>query len=193
MYRAQSEHTWMANVIEDVEAALEKAGLHRVKVQHPAMCFLDLSGYTRLTEQQGDDVAARLAGVLGRLVQRLANEHEGRPVKWLGDGVMLHFKAPRPAVLAALEMVEAVPKADLPPAHVGIETGPVIHQDGDYFGRTVNAAARIAGYAIAGQVLVSDRVMKASSGRGAMFVEIGPVELKGFTQPVQLYQAHRSS
>ena len=83
-------------------------------------------------------------------------------MKWLGDGVMVHFRDPAGAVLAALGMVEEFPKAGLPPAHVGVAAGPVVVQGGDYFGRTVNLAARIAGYARAGRALVSERVVEGA-------------------------------
>ena len=77
------------------------------------------------------------------LVNRSSREHGGVPVKWLGDGVMVHYREPAGAVLAALQMVEQLPAAGLPPAHVGVAAGPVVVQGGDYFGRTVNLAARI--------------------------------------------------
>ena len=192
VYHAQSEHTWMANVVEAVEATLEQAGLHRSISHPPAMCFLDLSGYTRLTEEQGDEAAAEMSATLGKLVQRRSHGRGGRPVKWLGDGVMVYFKDSGPAVLFALEMREDVPVADLPPAHVGVAAGPVIFQDGDYFGRTVNMAARIAAHANAGQVLVSDDVVQDSTDSGVEFVDIGSVELKGVSRPVRLHEARRA-
>ena len=120
------------------------------------MCFLDLTGYTRLTEERGDRAAAALATSLADLVEQVSLPHGGQPVKWLGDGVMFHFRRPAQAVVAALEMVERTPEAGLPEAHVGLHAGPVVFQDGDYFGRTVNLAARIAAHAGPGQVLVSD-------------------------------------
>jgi adenylate cyclase len=122
-YNAQSEHTWLANVVEAVETALEEAGLHRSGSRPPAMCFLDLSGYTRLTEERGDEAAAEMSATLGGLVQRTSHEHGGRPVKWLGDGVMVFFRDPGAAVRFALDMRDALPKADLPPAHTGIAAG----------------------------------------------------------------------
>ncbi len=94
MYHGHAEHTWLANVVEAVETTLEKAGLHHTVAEPPAMCFLDLSGYTRLTEERGDEAAADMAATLGGLVQRSAYGHGGRPVKWLGDGVMLYFTDP---------------------------------------------------------------------------------------------------
>ena len=193
MYHAQSEHTWMANVVEAVEATLDKAGLHRSAGHPQAMCFLDLSGYTRLTEERGDEAAAEMAATFGQLVQRSAHRHGGRPIKWLGDGVMVHFREPAAAVLSALEMVERIPAADLPPAHVGIDAGPLIFQDGDYFGRTVNMAARIATCASAGHVLVSDEVRRVTTDPSVKFVEIGSVELKGVSRPVRLHQARRDA
>jgi adenylate cyclase len=91
-------------------------------------------------------------------------------------------------VLAALEMVAELPAAGLPPAHVGVAAGPVVVQGGDYFGRTVNLAARIAAHAGAGQVLVSESVLQAPAPDGVRFVELGAVQLKGFARPVRLLE-----
>src|SRR6266702_4660343 len=145
----------------------------------PAMSFLDLVGYTRLTEERGDQAAAELAGTLAVLVDRSSREHGGVPVKWLGDGVMVHYRDPAGAVRSALHLVEQLPRAGLPPAHVGVAAGPVVVQGGDYFGRTVNLAARIAARAGAGQVLVSDSVVESASPTGVSFVERGRLRFKG--------------
>jgi adenylate cyclase len=193
IYHGQQEHAWSQVFVEHVEGALEAAGLHRRLDRPPAMCFLDLTGYTRLTEERGDEAAADLAARLAILVRRSAQEHDGTPVKWLGDGVMFYFREPAAAVLAALEMAEAVGRHGLPPAHVGIHAGPVIFQDGDYFGRTVNLAARIAEYARPGEVLVSQEAVDAADGGPVSFVEIGPVELKGVPGPLRLHIARRSA
>ena len=83
--------------------------------------------------------------------------------------------------------------AGLPPAHVGLHAGPVLFQEGDYFGQTVNVASRIAEYARPGEVLVSQAVVDASQGAEATFTKIGPVELKGVSEPIQLLAAHRGS
>ena len=76
-------------------------------------------------------------------------------------------------------MVKELPEVGLPPAHVGVAAGPVVVQGGDYFGRTVNLAARIAAHAGAGQVLVSQRVAESASPQGVAFVDLGEVPLKG--------------
>ena len=72
---------------------------------------------------------------------------EGTLVKMLGDGAMLHFADPAAAVRSALDLVKAIPAAGLPPARFGISAGPVIQRDVDYFGQTVNVAARFVDYA----------------------------------------------
>jgi class 3 adenylate cyclase len=191
IYHGQQEHAWSQGFVEFVESALEQAGLYRRLDRPPAVCFLDVTGYTRLTEERGDEAAADLAAQLATLVRRSAQEHDGTPVKWLGDGVMFYFREPGDAVLAALEMVEAVGSHGLPPAHVGIHAGPVIFQDGDYFGRTVNLAARIAAYARPGEVLVSQEVVDAADAAPLTFTDIGPVELKGVSGTLRLHTARR--
>jgi adenylate cyclase len=144
----------------------------------------------RRAEQQGDATAAALAEILAVLVNRSPREHGGAPVKWLGDGVMLHHREPAGAVRSALGLVDQLPEAGLPPAHVGVAAGPVVAQGGDYFGRTVNLAARIAAHARAGQVLVSQSVADSPPPEGVRFVEAGEVRLKGFARPVRLLEAY---
>jgi adenylate cyclase len=191
MYHLQQMQAWTGTIIEGLETQLAAAGLHRRLEHPPAMCFLDITGYTRLTQERGDAAAAELATSLARVVERTSLAHGGRAVKWLGDGVMLHFPNPGPGVVAALEMVAGVTEAGLPPAHVGLHAGPVIFQEGDYYGATVNVASRIAEYARPGEVLVSQEVVDAASGAPVAFREIGPVELKGVTGATRLHVAAR--
>ncbi|HEX2025572.1 MAG TPA: adenylate/guanylate cyclase domain-containing protein, partial [Actinomycetota bacterium] len=191
IYHGQQEHAWTKSFVEGVETALEEAGLYRRLHRPPAVCFLDLTGYTRLTEERGDEAAANLAATLAGLVRRSSQEHGGRPVKWLGDGVMFYFPDPAPSALAALDMVEDAASHELPPAHVGIHAGPVVFQEGDYFGRTVNIAARIAEYARPGEVLVTPEVVDLAQGTPVTFTDVGPVELKGVSRSVRLHAARR--
>ena len=192
MYHLQQGRAWTKNIVEGVELQLAAAGLHSRLAHPPAMCFLDITGYTRLTQERGDAAAAELAEEMGGVVRRTSVHHGGRPVKWLGDGVMLHFPNPGSGVVAALDMVEAIHGAGLPPAHVGLHAGPVIFQEGDYYGQTVNLASRIADYAQAGEVIVSHAVVDASTGSPVAFDEVGPVELKGVAEPMALFAASRT-
>lgn len=193
IYDARRAHAWTNNIIAGLEAELARVGLYERVERPPAICFLDVTGYTRLTQERGDAAAAALAGRLNRLVDRAAGLHRGRPIKWLGDGVMLYFEDPARAVGAALEMADAVVEAELPPAHVGIHAGPVLFQEGDYFGATVNVASRIAEYARPREVLVSQQVVEAAEeSAGTKFVEIGPVELKGVAGALNLYSVQRT-
>jgi adenylate cyclase len=192
IYRRQQELNWTEGLVERIEDELEAAGVLGRPGRVPAMCFLDLVGYTRLTEERGDAAAAGLAETLALLVGRSAREHGGVPVKWLGDGVMVHYREPAGAVRSALQLVEEVPEAGLPPAHVGVAAGPVVVQGGDYFGRTVNLAARIASRAGPGQVLVSQSVAESAPSAGVALVELGELRLEGFARPVRLLEARRT-
>jgi class 3 adenylate cyclase len=191
VYRAQQEHAWHENFIEDVESVLERAGLRARSDLPPAFCFLDITGYTRLTEERGDEAAAELAARMSSLVRQRAERHRGKVVRWLGDGVMFYFREPGPAVRAALEMMEDTAGEGLPPAHVGVHAGPFVARGGDYFGRTVNLASRIADYARPGELLVSQEVVDAADLPEVEFTEIGPVELKGVSSPLRLHAARR--
>jgi adenylate cyclase len=191
LYRRHFEHYVLDVTVLRAEAALERAGLARRRpVRPPAIAFLDLTGYTKLTEERGDRAAAELAGRLVEIVHELAHRRGGRPVKLLGDGVMFHFPEPAQAVRCGVELVDRLPRVGLPPARVGLHSGPVVFQHGDYFGRTVNIAARITDYARPGEVLVSDQVV-ADVDRpvGVRFEPVGPVSLKGLSTPITLYTA----
>jgi len=192
IYHAQQAREWSANIIGGFEQLLAKAGVHSKLEQPPAICFLDITGYTRLTQEMGDDAAAELAATVARLVQRSSAQHGGKTIKWLGDGVMFYFAHPGPGVRAALQMAEAIPAAGLPPVHVGMSCGPVLFQEGDYFGQTVNLSARIADYARPGEVLVTRSVVEASDESDIGFREIGPVDLKGVAGSTELLLAHLS-
>ena len=190
IYHAQQTHVWLTNIVDGAAAALEGAGLRiREEKSPPAMCFLDVTGYTQLTQERGDAAAAALVEKLSRIVQRISVQHGGRPVKWLGDGVMFHFPDPGLGVVAAIEMVESLASAGLPPAHVGLHAGPIIIQEGDFYGQTVNLAARIGEYARPGEVLVSGAVRERADASRIDFEPVGEVGLKGVSGLVELYSA----
>jgi class 3 adenylate cyclase len=189
IYERHRQHVWAQHSVETAEGVLERAGLYQRTERTPTICFVDLTGYTRLTEEQGDRTAARLASRLGALVDGVALRHGGRPVRWLGDGGMFLFPEASAAVRAALEMTEGAPAAGLPTTHIGIQSGPVVFQDGDVYGRTVNVASRIADLAGAGEVLTSEETMRQVEGVHVDWVLVGPTELKGVSRPMSLYRA----
>jgi adenylate cyclase len=192
LYRRHSDVFLTEHQFEHVEAALDQAGVRPRPPRHVEACaFADLSGYTRLTEESGDETAARVSLALARLVNQIASRHRGQVVKMLGDGVHFHFHDPHDAVMASLEVVELVGPEDLPPAHIGVNAGPMIYEEGDYFGRTVNVAARIASQAGPGQVFVGEDAEREVTPRGFRLVEVGAFELKGISEPVTIHEAVR--
>ena len=192
LFRRHSETFMREHHYQHAKVALESAGVYERRERHlGAAAFADLTGYTRLTEEAGDDAAARVALSLADLVSEIAAHRRGTVVKMLGDGVHFHFADPRDAVLASLDIVEAVGPRGLPPAHVGVEAGPMIYDEGDYFGRTVNVAARIASQAGADQVFVGEGFAELVPPDGFRLRELGAFELKGIAKPVTLFEAER--
>ena len=190
LLRRHSEAFLTEHQFEHVEIALEQAGVRpRPAKSVGAIVFADLTGYTRLTEEAGDEAAARTSLELAELVKEVAVRHHGEVVKMLGDGVCFHFGHPPDAVLASLEVVASVGPRGLPPAHIGVNAGPVIYDEGDYFGRTVNIAARIASEAGPEEVLVGEAVVTTGGTQGVTFVERGTALLKGIADPVPLFRA----
>jgi adenylate cyclase len=192
LFRRHSEVFETEHLFEHVETALEDAGVHRREPRQVEACaFADLSGYTRLTEEAGDEVAAQVSVKLAELVNDVASRYAGSVVKLLGDGVLFHFKVPQDAVLASLSILDRVGPAGLPPAHVGVNAGPMIYEEGDYFGRTVNIAARIASQAGPHQVFLGEDVLPHIEPSRFRVVEAGAFELKGIEEPLPLYEAIR--
>jgi adenylate cyclase len=186
------EHEILSATVQNTEDYLQELGFApKRQPRPPAIAFLDLTGYTALTEERGDEAGADLADRLASLVNQAAQPHGGHPVKWLGDGVMFYFPEPEAAVSAGLDLVEQTPATLDVRARVGVNAGGVIFRDGDYFGKTVNVASRIADYARPGEVLVSDEVRARWSGDGVRFDPIGPVALKGLRDELMLYAASR--
>jgi adenylate cyclase len=188
VYRRQQEHGWTQGIVENIERVVMETGSFVRPARPSVFAFVDLAGYTQATDERGDHAGAQLAREMAGLVDRTTAEHGGTPIKWLGDGVMVLFRDAPSAVRATLQMVQGAPAVGLP-AYAGIAAGPVVMQDGDYFGRTVNLASRIAGGAVAGQTLVSEPVVELADGSGLTFREARSMELKGVGEPVRVFEA----
>jgi class 3 adenylate cyclase len=192
LQRRHREHAVIEYIVSATEDFMEEHGFIPPQPrQPPAIAFLDLAGYTALAEEQGDEAAAALAADLATLVQHAAQSHGGRPVKWLGDGVMFYFADPAGAIRSGLELIERTEQAILVPARIGINAGAVVVQEGDYFGRTVNVASRIADYARAREVLVSDEAKQTAGADDVDFELVGDLKLKGLSRAVRVHRAVR--
>jgi class 3 adenylate cyclase len=193
LQRRHRERAVLEYIVGVTEGFMEERGLTPPQSrQPPAIAFLDLTGYTTLAEKRGDEAAAELAAGLASVVQEAAGTLGCRPVKWLGDGVMFHFSDAGRAILSCLDLVEQTEQAISVPARIGVNAGPVIVQEGDYFGRTVNVAARIADYARPREVLVSEAARQSPGVEEVEFELIGDVPLKGVSRAVRLHKAVRA-
>jgi class 3 adenylate cyclase len=152
--------------IQATEQVLAESGYvpERPTVE-PAVAFLDLTGFTSLTQERGDTIAAEMALRLAELASRAVATHRGRVVKLLGDGVLMHFPDVVRAVDAVLDLMDQLAASDLPPGHVGITQGPIVARDGDIFGRTVNLAARISDVTPSGELYIPASISQALAGR----------------------------
>ena len=194
LQRRHREHAVLEYLVNVTEASMEERGMTPAHPKRPpAIAFLDLTGYTALAEEHGDEAAAELAVGLTGVVDEAAREYGGRPVKWLGDGVMFHFADPARAVVGGLELIEQTESAVSVPARIGINAGAVVAQEGDYFGRTVNVAARIADYARPHEVLVSEEARQSADEADVRFELIGDVPLKGVSRSVRLHRVTRAA
>ena len=118
--------------------------------------FADLSGFTALTEVHGDEEAAETAAGFFADARALLGEHDATEVKTLGDAMMIRCDSASGAIGLALLVVQEVgTRHGFPGVRVGLHTGPAVERDGDWFGATVNVAARVTAAATGGEVLVT--------------------------------------
>jgi adenylate cyclase len=173
------------DVVGHMEADLDGAPLDlgRLRV---AIAFADLAGYTRLTEEAGEEEAVDA-------VERFIEDVEvtlpegSRVIKTIGDEVMIVGSDAAAVVDWAVGFQRIV--ADRRPLpRIGVHYGPTLYRDGDYYGREVNLAARVAARAAGGEVLVTRPVVDLA-GHHLEFERIGEVRLKGFEQSTELFLA----
>jgi adenylate cyclase len=158
-----------------------------VPLAEAAFLFADIVGFTAYTETHGDSRAAELAWRL-RLGVEAQLGHDAHVVKTLGDAVMVRLADPAEAAAVGLRIVDrALPGAGDPPLRVGVHCGAAVECDGDFFGRAVNVAARVAALAQPGEVLVTDDVAMAARGRGMQLDERGAHALRNVSHAVALH------
>jgi adenylate cyclase len=178
------QHFMEQDIVGHMEADPDQVRLDlgRLRV---AIAFADLAGYTRLTEDVGDEEAVSAVERFVEQVERTLPE-DARIIKTLGDEVMI--VGPDPAALAewAVDFQRRAPVRPLP--RIGIHHGETLYRDGDYYGREVNRASRVAARSAGGEVLVTSAVVEAAGDRLAFHL-IGAVRLKGFTEATELFLA----
>jgi adenylate cyclase len=183
VHRRMLRHFVGQDVVGHLE--LEGAGdeLGRLRV---AIAFADLAGYTRLTEEAGEEEAVDVVERFVESVEETLPE-EARVVKTIGDEVMIVGADPGTLVEWAVGF-QALNVGRRPAPRIGVHVGETLYRDGDYYGRAVNLAARVGARATGGEVLVT-RTVVASARTDLTFDPIGEVKLKGFREATDLFLA----
>jgi adenylate cyclase len=187
IHRRFLQHYVEQDVVGHMEVDLEEDGseLGRVRV---ALAFCDLAGYTRFTEEEGEEEALSF---VERFIESVTETlpDDARVVKTIGDEVFIVAQDVQGLVDWAVGFEKLF--GERPAPRIGVHQGPVIYRDGDYFGRDVNLASRVVARARGGEVLVTDSVVDAMRGSDHLaFEDIGSVKLKGFDEPRQLLRAY---
>jgi adenylate cyclase len=190
MHRVHRRHLRRFVALDVIGHMEEDDGDGRVRLPgrlRVAIAFADLAGYTRMTEELGDEEA-----VLA--VERFIEEVErslpasARVVKEIGDEVMV-VGSDVVALTAWAVAFQAGRVGRRPQSRIGLHVGEVLYRDGEYYGREVNLAARVAARAAGGEVLVT-RAVDEAAGSGLARERIGEVRLKGFAQATELFLAY---
>jgi len=155
--------------------------------------FADLSGFTALTEAHGDEQAADLVGGFCVAVRRLLAAHQAQEVKSIGDALMLRTGDAAAAIRLGLCIVHDVgAQHGFPLVRVGMHTGPAVERGGDWFGATVNLAARLSAAAAGGDALLTATTRTAAGDvHGVELRERGRWTFRNVTEPVPVYAAVR--
>lgn len=159
-----------------------------------AILFTDMKDSTALTRQLGDARAMDLLRIHNGIVREALKNHHGNEVKHTGDGFMLSFASVSRAVECAVAILKAFDvynrqNPDMPiHLKIGLSAGEPIEENQDFFGTSVQLAARLCGSAQANKILVSDGVRELCLGKNLQFVNHGNKRLKGFDQPVRVYE-----
>ena len=176
------------------EFELEEPTPAVVPMQAPVtILFTDVEGSTAFTQRLGDAKARELLREHERMVREALKAHGGSEVKTMGDGFMASFSSATKALECAIAMQRAFAEhnesAEEPIlVRIGLNAGEPIAEEDDLFGTAVNLAARICAQAEAGQILAPIVVRELAAGKQFMFADLGETELRGFEDPVRLYE-----
>lgn len=151
--------------------------------------FSDMESSTAMTQRLGDRAAHDILRLHNEVVREALRAHDGREIKHTGDGFMAAFASAAAAVGCAIAIQrDLAAREDAPKVRLGLNAGEPISEAGDLFGTAVQLAARACSHAAPGQILVSNVVRELTAGKGFLYSDIGEVELRGFEDPVRLYE-----
>jgi class 3 adenylate cyclase len=159
--------------------------------------FADLVGSTGIFERLGDQTAGHFVTQLTTALSRTFEQHSGRVVKLLGDGLFVVFRNEADALAACVAIQKRLLDKPIHPGgtgrpvqmQMGIEAGEVVEIEGDCYGDAVNCAARLADLAGADQILTTQRVHDAlGSDERAQFRSLGPMYLRGKAEATEVYR-----
>jgi adenylate cyclase len=180
------QHFVEQDVVGHMESDLagEDLDLGRLRV---AIAFADLAGYTRLTEEAGELEAVDAVERFVEAVEATLPD-DARIVKTIGDEVMVVGSDPVALIDWAVGFQQLYEEHPRP--RIAVHYGAALYRDGDYYGRAVNTASRVAARSGAGEVLVTRPVVE-HGGSHLVFERLGEVRLKGFNEPTEIFLAHQ--
>lgn len=162
-----------------------------------AIMFTDIEGSTDVSTRHGDAAAFELIQAHNELVREALNGFGGREVKHTGDGILASFVSVSRAIEASIFIQRDCDRRRQEGSKlaikIGISAGEPVEDSNDLFGASVNLAARICAHAAGGQTLVSGPVRDLAIGKNHQFEGQGTIGLKGFPDPVPLYEVDWSS
>ncbi|HEV7807075.1 MAG TPA: adenylate/guanylate cyclase domain-containing protein [Solirubrobacteraceae bacterium] len=164
--------------------------MDRQQQQHTFL-FADLVGFTAFTERVGDEAAADVAVAFQQATVDLAQDFDCDVVKCLGDAVMIHGDDAARVVTLALRIARKLSEESwCPPLRMGVHSGTAVRRGADWYGATVNVAARLTDAAAAGEVLISLTTRDLLKTHGAMTIaDRGPRSFKNVGAPVGVFAA----
>jgi adenylate cyclase len=200
--RDQGVGGFLASSLEDLTRWSTEDRAEIVRLAAPdgtvTLLFSDIEDSTTRNEQLGDTEWVKVLGDHEKLVRSCVDKHQGHVVKSQGDGFMIVFGDPASGVRAAVDVQRSLSgagarrlrRADVK-VRIGLHVGPAVSRDGDYFGRNVALAARVAAHAEGGEILISDELRSVlDTDVGFDLVPVGEVELKGLSGAHALWQVN---
>lgn len=160
-----------------------------------AIIFTDMQGSTEMTQRLGDERAMKVLHDHDTIVRKALQDHHGREVKHTGDGIMASFRSPSRAVEYAISVQRAFAAHNTHEderirVRIGCNAGEPVSENQDLFGTAVQLAARACAHAEPEQILAASVIRDLCSGKRFSFADRGAAPLRGFDEPVRLYEVH---